>query len=349
MMPSLPLPFRVRQIWLLLLLLYVGCILVFQYTTLQRVSGQSDFSPLAEGDVAAYLKKLLYYFPFELISAGITIKVLSAYRQWFNVGVPALTPLTLLRYEAAFLPAIVLAIPLFCPLTNAVRYGVLYAPEWGWSDYFPLYFFTWPMFLNYLLPTLLFGYGFINLNLVLDYFDRQSWASIEPKSSDRGHADGGRELTPPVSTDIPLTTGIETPIDKAETGTTPVDPVPTFLLNATESPYLRSVVASDASGQTHLWVKSVYFFTVQHKTYVAHTADGLYSIHKTMAELEAELDPQCFYRLNRSVIINLHYVKNYSHWEYDKYIVRLTDNQSEFVMQRTHLRTLQQRLSHLPR
>lgn len=47
------------------------------------------------------------------------------------------------------------------------------------------------------------------------------------------------------------------------------------------------------------------------------------------------------------MLINLHCVRNYSYWENDKYIVRLTDSQTEFVMGRSRLRELRRRLSKL--
>ena len=37
-------------------------------------------------------------------------------------------------------------------------------------------------------------------------------------------------------------------------------------------------------------------------------------------------------------------MKNYSYWENDKYIVRMTDNKTEFIMQRTRLKGLKERL-----
>lgn len=335
MASPLPLRFRIRRIWLFLGLLYVGCILVFQYTTLQRGPGQSDFSFLAEGDVVAYLNRFFYYFPLELVSIGVVIYVLLVYRRWFKLYTLPTTPYSLLRYELSFLPAVVLAIPLFCPLTNTLRYALLYANEWGWSYYFPGYFFTWQMFLNYLLPVLIFGYGFINVNLILDYFDWQPPASQESSviGADQARSALAQPTVPGEATDTPLSVHIGSQ-----------DSSPPALC---EPARLRRVIGLDTAGQTHVWVDHVHYFDVQHKVYAAHTADGVYAVHKTLAELEIELDPRSFYRVNRSVIINLHYVKNYSHWEYDKYIVRLKDSKAEFVMQRSHLKTLRERLDQL--
>jgi two-component system, LytTR family, response regulator len=79
---------------------------------------------------------------------------------------------------------------------------------------------------------------------------------------------------------------------------------------------------------------------VENKNYLVHTAAGVFKTKFTITELEEKLNPNKFFRINRATIINLKYFKNYSFWEYDKYIVRLNDNKTEFVMQRARLKDL---------
>jgi DNA-binding LytR/AlgR family response regulator len=83
---------------------------------------------------------------------------------------------------------------------------------------------------------------------------------------------------------------------------------------------------------------------VEEKNYRAYTLGKTYDIRKTLAELEAELDPAQFFRVNRAVVINLRFFKNYSFWENDKYIIRLSDDKTKFVIQRARLRELRARL-----
>jgi DNA-binding LytR/AlgR family response regulator len=101
----------------------------------------------------------------------------------------------------------------------------------------------------------------------------------------------------------------------------------------------------DEEGQTHLPLQEVHYIEVKSKNYVAFTADQTYRIRATLAELEAALPICQFYRINRSVIVNLSYVKNYSFWENDKYIVRLKGNRKEFIMQRARLDEFKRRLT----
>ena len=58
--------------------------------------------------------------------------------------------------------------------------------------------------------------------------------------------------------------------------------------------------------------------------------------------LEKELD-QNFISINRSTLINLAYFKDYSFWENEKYIIRMTDGQ-EFNSTRERLKLLKVRL-----
>ncbi len=111
-----------------------------------------------------------------------------------------------------------------------------------------------------------------------------------------------------------------------------------------QNKYRKQVEAIDNQGDTILKVADVQYFEVENKSYLAFTKIGSFRINLTISELEEELDPKQFFRVNRSQIINLMYFKNYSFWENDKYIVRLNDCKTEFVMQRTRMKDLKGRL-----
>lgn len=351
MAATLPLTLRVRQIWPFIVSWLLACVLVFQYMTIQRSQLSHDFTPLIRGDLPAYGKILLYYLPVEVVSIMIIIKVLQLYQHWLKLDSLTLNASHLMRYEVAFLPAILIAIPLFCPITNTLRYGLLFSLQQGWGAYFPGYFFTWRMFLNYLLPVLLFSYGYLNVNLMLDYFDwhHSGIEGAQPVAPAfiSPHAE---KVVDCGEVNIDL---VATGLNAVATIVTDVYPGNSTLLSDTPvlaaKFYLSTLEASDALGQTHLQISTVHYFEVQKKNYVAFTATGKYRVRKTLTELEVELDPRCFYRLNRSVIVNLSCILNYSHWQYDKYIVRLTDEKTEFVMQRNRLEGLRLGLSKVSR
>lgn len=306
---AIPLTFRIRRQWKRFLLLTLAGILLYQLTTLQRSEG-SDFSSLIRGNVWHYLKMLFgYYYLFELVSVFIFIRLTLWYLNVLKIHSLQPTLGAVLRYELILLPIFLVAIMVFGPITNTLRYLAVFYPDYDWNEYFPGYFFSWRMFNNYLLPFLIAGYGFVNLNLFLDYNEYQ-----------RRQLDALRQ-----------------------------QPTATPLVKKDAQPaYPTHVEATDNEGERLVPVSEIWYIEVERKNYLAYTAGRTYQLRKTLAELEAELNPQQFYRINRSVLLNLTYLKNYSFWENDKYIVRLTDNKTEFVMQRTRLKDLKERLSGLP-
>ena len=102
---------------------------------------------------------------------------------------------------------------------------------------------------------------------------------------------------------------------------------------------LQCLTVFDAEGETVLPVRELRYVEVAaRKQYRAHDRQGrAYDLRLTLAELEAAFAPCLFFRLNRSVLVNLACVRNYSYWENDKYIVRLDDGRAEFVMARARL------------
>lgn len=76
-------------------------------------------------------------------------------------------------YQLRYLPLILGSIFIFGPVTNAIRYAVVFFPEYKWNTYFPEYFFTARMYVNYLAPFFIFGYAILNVNLFLNYNDWQ--------------------------------------------------------------------------------------------------------------------------------------------------------------------------------
>jgi two-component system, LytTR family, response regulator len=269
-------------------------VFLFQLVTLQR-SNHGELGMLADGQVVPYLKRLLgYYVLFELISVFIFHQLAQWYfgLRWFHWFRPTLR--NALWLQLKFLPLILGAIVVFGPITNGVRYLAVYYPHYAWETYFPEFFLTTQMYINYLLPYLIFGYGLLNINLFLGYNDWQQQRFERPAAA-------------------PALT-------------------------------VATIEASDDQGDTILALREVLWFEVENKSYFAYTQGKTYQIRKTLAELEAELPAQHFFRVNRSVLVNLAFVKNYSYWENDKYILRLTDDKTEFVIQRTRLKDLKQRL-----
>ncbi len=109
--------------------------------------------------------------------------------------------------------------------------------------------------------------------------------------------------------------------------------------------YIKAIEAWDDLGETILSLQDVIYIEVEANNYFAYTKGRTYNIRKNLSELEAELNPQQFYRINRSVILNLSFLKTYTFLKNDKYIVRLNDSKTEFVMQRARVKELKKRLN----
>ncbi|MEO9870194.1 MAG: LytTR family DNA-binding domain-containing protein, partial [Ekhidna sp.] len=95
--------------------------------------------------------------------------------------------------------------------------------------------------------------------------------------------------------------------------------------------------ASDEFGELFLDTDKVHWVERDSRKTYAFTDDEKYRLKENITELEEKLDPNTFIRINRSAIVNLEYVLNYSFWENDKYIVRIKDSDKEFVMSRERL------------
>jgi len=295
---TIPLTFRLAKGWKWLWFTLLG-VLLYQFFTLQR-AGFGELGPLLNGQIWEYLRSLLgYYVLFELVSVFIFMRLATQYARLTGMNRIKLSMGGVLGHQLRFLPFVLGSILVFGPITNGLRYLAVFYPDYTWASYFPEYFFTARMYVNYLLPFLIFGYLVLNINLFLDYNDWQR-ARFER---------------------------LRQPTD----GPTP-------------NHYLKTVEARDDEGETLLAVREVLWFEVEEKSYRAFTLGKTYNIRKTLGELEAELDPAQFFRVNRAVIINLAFLKNYSFWENDKYILRLTDDKTEFVMQRLRLKELRARL-----
>ena len=283
-----------------LISLVFGLVLLWSLTL--YIDSHNGFPMLGQFGVVYYLtKSLLGHSLFELTSFVIFMKVADLYLHVLSLNRLTLTLKEILRYELYFLPCILIAIVLFSPVTNGLKYLILYFPDYTWESYFPTYFFNLRMFEKYLVLFFLFGYIYLNVNLLLDY---TKWQKYQRKLQDK-----------------------------------PVIPPRKFT---------KALEAWDEQGETILSVQDIMYFEIESKNYFAYTKGRTYNIRKNLSELEAELNPQHFFRINRSVILNLNFIKNYTFWVNDKYIIRLNDSKTEFIMQRSRLKELKERLPDSP-
>lgn len=102
--------------------------------------------------------------------------------------------------------------------------------------------------------------------------------------------------------------------------------------------------ASDEFGEVFLETDKILWIVREDRKTFAVTDSDKYRLKENITELEDKLDANTFIRINRSTIVNLEYVLNYSFWENDKYILRMKVDDHEFVMSRDRLHKIKDRL-----
>lgn len=99
------------------------------------------------------------------------------------------------------------------------------------------------------------------------------------------------------------------------------------------------------NGNIQIPVAQILWIEKKDRIYEVKTAEKLYYVRKTLNELEELLLSKGFIRINRSVIVNRSFVRNYSFWEYDKFILRMKDKElTEFIVSRERMRQIKSQL-----
>lgn len=112
------------------------------------------------------------------------------------------------------------------------------------------------------------------------------------------------------------------------------------------NPLNQSIMVKSSIGGLSFSVHEVIWFEKKERSYFAHSKDGAFKVEYNLSELEEKLSEKYFFRINRSVIINITEVKEIFRWENEKYIVKLKNNQ-EFVGTRKRIVELKKRIADL--
>jgi two-component system LytT family response regulator len=88
-------------------------------------------------------------------------------------------------------------------------------------------------------------------------------------------------------------------------------------------------------------VDEVDWIGVEELQVLVHAGDQAYPIRRTLADLEARLDPTHFFRAHRSAIVNLARVKEVVPWFKGSHKLRLTTG-AEVDLSRAQARALRQ-------
>jgi two-component system LytT family response regulator len=110
---------------------------------------------------------------------------------------------------------------------------------------------------------------------------------------------------------------------------------------AAQGRYLTRLAVRDRDRIRVLDVDEVDWIGVEGEQVIVHVGDEAHPIRRTLAELEARLDPTIFFRAHRSVIVNLDRVKEVIPWFKGSHKLRLTTG-AEVDLSRAQARALRE-------
>lgn len=114
---------------------------------------------------------------------------------------------------------------------------------------------------------------------------------------------------------------------------------------ALENTESKSLEVINENGNTFIPISDIMWIEKNARVYEVKTKQKIYFIRKTISELETLLLSFDFLRINRSVLANKKYIHNYSFWEFDKFILRMNDEQkTEFIVSRERIKLLKEKL-----
>jgi two-component system LytT family response regulator len=112
---------------------------------------------------------------------------------------------------------------------------------------------------------------------------------------------------------------------------------------AAQGQYLARLAVRDRDRIRVLDVGEVDWIGIEGEQVMVHARDQAYPVRRTLTELEARLDPACFFRAHRSAIVNLDRVKEVIPWFKGSHKLRLTTG-AEVELSRARARALRKLL-----
>lgn len=116
-------------------------------------------------------------------------------------------------------------------------------------------------------------------------------------------------------------------------------------LSSYQPAYLELIPTRTGERITLFRVEDVLWFDSEHSISFAHLEDRKYDIRYTLEELEAKLNPRYFFRIHRSIIVNLHRIGSMVPWFNGQYRITLNDKmKTELTVSRGRAQELKKNL-----
>lgn len=287
-------------------------VIVLLYELLSwAVAPESRFDYYSNSDgLLGYLFNWIFgfYLP-ELTTLYILVVLIDRYHSLLGINELSLTPRSIVEYQFKFLPLFTVAYFLFIPITLHLRFILREFPDYKADRYvsqYMKYLYTFEGYISYAPFVLLLGYLLLNTSLILDFLHNLRKASNSSDSVFSAFA--------------------------------------SFASGAPRT-YTQLIEAKMPAGDTLLNVEDCYLFETVGGEYFVEHSKGRFTISKSLAELENELDPHRFFRGNRNYILNLNFFDSYAYWEKGKYVLysRMLPGK-QMVMPRARMQNLKESL-----
>jgi DNA-binding LytR/AlgR family response regulator len=119
--------------------------------------------------------------------------------------------------------------------------------------------------------------------------------------------------------------------------------LPASLAGGGAAKYLRWIRASRGDTTFQVPVEEVLYFQSDDKYTVVQTSSGAEHLIRTpLADLGAELDPENFWQIHRSTIVNMHHVNATRREESGKLFVKVKGHDKELVVSRAYVHLFRQ-------
>ncbi len=105
---------------------------------------------------------------------------------------------------------------------------------------------------------------------------------------------------------------------------------------------LRWLRASTAETTQHIPVQDVHYLQSDDKYTIVRTATGEHVVRMPVAEMMAALDPEQFWQIHRSIVVNMNFVEGTRRDESGRMFVRLKDQKTELPVSRAWVHLFRQ-------
>jgi DNA-binding LytR/AlgR family response regulator len=110
-----------------------------------------------------------------------------------------------------------------------------------------------------------------------------------------------------------------------------------------EKKYMTRIPVRKGKRIIFLDIKNVVWIGAEETLNFVYTKENRYLINDTLVELEEKLDPQIFFRIHRSSIINLNHVEEIIPWFAGQYKVVMKDREkTELTLSRRRVKSLKE-------